>query len=248
MSKRVPTVILRCVAAVLVLALLIPLPAAATSKKFGTLLQFQQAQESQWPTVSPGIRQIPQYFQTDYYHVSYRQGTIASSGCGMVCLAMAASYLLDRTYTPDGLVERYRHLSGTNVDRYNAISQDLKLPYIRLATKWSHVIQALEKGQLVVLLLNSGSPLTTGQHFVLLTGVTPGGKVLVMDPYEPNYTQFSRSFSQGFDQKLLSDGFDGAWVYEKQPRDPEFDQMVLDAYTGIRGKNEILELWFQEAP
>lgn len=246
MRNKTQKIIIRVIAGLLVLLLLIPMLAGAETKKFGTLLEIQQAWESRWPEVSPGISEIPQYFQTDYYHVSYRNGTIASGGCGVVCMAMAASYLLDREFTPEGLVERYSHLTGTNVDRFNAMSEDLALPYVRLATKWSHVMQALEKGQLVVLLLNSGSPLTTAQHFVLLTGVTDQGKVLVMDPYEPNYSLYPQSYARGFDQKILSDGFDGAWIYEKQPRNTEFDQMVLDAYTGIRGKNAILELWFGE--
>lgn len=237
---------MRFLAALLVLLLLIPLPAAAEERKFGTLLELQQAWETQWPSVSPGIRQIPQYFQTDYPNTPYRHGTIASGGCGVVCMAMAASYLLDRVYTPDGLVERYSQLSGTNVDRYNAMNEDLGLPYVGLATKWSHVVAALREGKLVVLLLNNGSPLTVAQHFVLLTGITEKGKILVMDPFQPNYRMYPQSFEKGFDQKLLSGGFDGAWIYEKQPRDPDFDQKVLEAYTGIRGKSEVLDLCFSD--
>lgn len=245
MKKETIKWLVRIIAALLVLAMVIPMIAGAEQEpKFGTLLTFQQEQEARWPSVSPGIREIPQYFQTDYHHIAYRRGTLASGGCGMVCMAMVASYLLDREYTPDGLVERYSHLSGTNVDRFNAISEDLELPYVRLATKWSHVVQALGKGQVVVLLLNSGSPLTTGQHFVVLTGITPQGKVLVMDPYEPSYEDYPLSFAQGFDQKVLSDGFDGAWIYEKQPRNEAFDQMVLETYTGLRGSSPILDLWF----
>lgn len=236
--------IIRVIAALLVLAMVIPMFAGAEEKaRFGTLDDFQRQQESRWPSVSPGIREIPRYYQTDYYHVNYRRGTIASNGCGVVSMAMMATYLLDRVYTPDGLVERYSHLTGTNVDRYNAMSQDLELPYVGLATKWSHVVAALEKGQVVVLLLNSQSVLTTGQHFVVLTGITENGCIRVNDPYEPNYTQYPTSFSQGFDQSLLAPGFDGAWIYEKQPRDADFDRLVLETYTR-RGKNDILDIWF----
>lgn len=236
--------LLRFLAALLVVIMLIPMAAGAQSPKFGTLLALQQDWESRWPAVNSGVSEIPQYFQTDYYHVPYRRGTIASGGCGIVCLAMAASYLLDREFTPEYLAEHYSYLSGTNVDRYNAISEDLELPYVGLATKWAHVVQALQKGQLVVLLLNSGSPLTATQHFVLLSGITPEGKILVMDPYEPNYSEYPLSFARGFEQHILSDGFDGAWIYEKQPRNASFDRAVLEIYTGIRGRNAILELWF----
>lgn len=239
--------IIRLIAALLVLGMLIPMIAGAEqTPKFGTLLTFQQEQETRWPSVSPGIREIPRYFQTDYYHINYNRGTIASNGCGVVSLAMVATYLLDRVYTPEQLVERYSYLKGTNVDRYNAMSEDLGLPYVRLATKWSHVIAALEQGQVVVLLLNSQSVLTTGQHFVVLTGITEDGRILLNDPFEPNYThwQLSSSFAAGFDQNDLAPGFDGAWIYEKQPRNAEFDRIVLETYTGLWGQNDILDLWF----
>lgn len=247
MKRETVKWIIRVIAALLVLCLVIPMIAGAEeAPKFGTLLTFQQERETRWPSVSPGIREIPRYYQTDYSHINYNRGTIASNGCSLVSLAMVATYLLDRVYTPEQLAERYSHLSGTNVDRYNAMSEDLGLPYVRLATKWSHVIAALKKGQVVVLLLNSKSVLTEGQHFVVLTGITGDGRILLNDPYEPNYQdwQLSGSFAAGFDQDDLAPGFDGAWIYEKQPRNEDFDRMVLEAYTGLRGQNDILDLWF----
>lgn len=244
MNKKVQKFIIRLIAALLVLCLLIPMIAGAREPKFGTLLTIQKNWEDRWPQVSPGIREVPLYFQTDYYHIPYRRGTLASGGCGIVSLAMAATYLLDRVYTPDQIVQDFSHLSGTNVDRVNAIIAEMELPYVRLATKWSHVVQALAHRQLVILLLNSGSVLTNAQHFVVLTGITPEGRILVHDPYEPNYSQFPQGFDQGFDQSYLEPGFDGAWIFQKEPRDAAFDRMVLEAYTGLRGRSAIADIWF----
>lgn len=247
MNKNTQKFIIRLIAALLILCLLIPMFAGAREPKFGTLLTFQKNWEARWPQVSPGIREVPLYFQTDYYHIPYRRGTIASSGCGIVSLAMAATYLLDRVYTPDQIAQDFSHLSGTNVDRVNAIIEELELPYVKLATKWSHVVQALSQGQLVILLLNGKSSLTDAQHFVVLTGITEDGRILVNDPYEPNYSEYPVSFSRGFDQADLAPGFDGAWIFRKQPRDAAFDAQVLETYIGLRGRSDIAGLWFGTA-
>ena len=51
------------------------------------------------------IDSVPLYYQTDYPHNKFGNGTIASSGCSITCLAMVATYLTDQEYTPpsDGL-------------------------------------------------------------------------------------------------------------------------------------------------
>ena len=52
-----------------------------------------------------GYLQVPRYFQTDYPYIKFGNGTIATSGCSITCLAMVATYLTDHEYTPrpDGL-------------------------------------------------------------------------------------------------------------------------------------------------
>ena len=43
---------------------------------------------------------VPSYFQTDYPYIKFGNGTIATSGCSITCLAMIATYLTDQEYTP----------------------------------------------------------------------------------------------------------------------------------------------------
>lgn len=166
---------------------------------------------------------IPLYFQTDYPETMYGSGTVATSGCSVTTLAMVATYLTGHEYLPDELARYFGGRAENNMARLELGSETLKLPFEK-AKNWHYAYEALQEGKVVILLVNNPSIFTNSQHFILLTGLTEEGKVLVHDPYRPNYDNWllRKGFEEGFNTWDVIIGYDGAWIYDKEamPEDP----------------------------
>lgn len=166
---------------------------------------------------------VPLYLQTDYPDNLYGSGTIASSGCSITSLAMVATYLTGHAYLPDELADYFGGYVGNNMERLEYASDMLQLPW-RKATNWHDALKAMQEGSVVIVLMNQHSAFTDSQHFMVLTGLTEDGKVLVNDPYEPNYTRWDLKdgFANGFPQGYISTGYSGSWIYDKNamPEEP----------------------------
>lgn len=126
------------------------------------------------------ITEMPLYDQTDYATTKYGTGTIASSGCGITCLAMVASYYTGEEWTPDecaNLVNESGIRPKDNVHRMLIAADKVGLNYEQKTT--SDIMPALKEGKTVIALVNNSG------HFVVLKGLTEDGRVLVNDPYGP---------------------------------------------------------------
>ena len=169
------------------------------------------------------ITDVPMYFQTDYPDQRYGSGTVASSGCGITSLAMVASYMTGHAYYPDELADYFGGRAENNIARLEYASDMLQLPWHQ-AENFHRIVDALREGNVAILLLNSDSIFTDSQHFIVLTGITEDGKILVNDPYEPNYEhwQLRKGLQHGFKQGDLTPGYSGGWIYEvnKMPEEP----------------------------
>lgn len=196
--------------------------------------------------------QIPQFFQTDYPDVLYSYGTIADDGCGITCLAMVATYLTVHPYLPDELAGYFGgYLEGvvTNVERLEAASTLLQLPW-RKAANFHDAMKAMHEGKVVIAMMDYRSLFTDSQHFIVLAGTAEDGKILVNDPYEPNYDQWAlkNAFLYGFREEDLVGGFSGAWIYDKSamPEEPfiytEEKVIVECRYPGLELSREDREL------
>ena len=159
---------------------------------------------------------IPLYYQTDYPDVLYGAGTIESSGCGITSMAMIASYLTGYAYMPDELAYYFGGRAENNIARLECAAETLGIPYER-PENWHYTYAALKQGKCAIVLVASPSEFTDGQHFIVLTGLTEDGKILVNDPYEPNYTKWSlkEGFQTGFTEGQIMAGYQGAWVFDK---------------------------------
>lgn len=170
-----------------------------------------------------GPAQLPLFFQTDYPNVRYGSGTVATSGCGITCLAMVASYMTGHTYLPDELADYFGGRAENNIQRLEKASDTLQLPW-RRAENIHDVLSALRKGNLAILLMESNSIFTNSQHFIALTGMTEDGKIFVNDPYEPNYENWllKNGFENGFEEGDLLCGYSGGWIYDinAMPEEP----------------------------
>ena len=159
---------------------------------------------------------IPLYYQTDYPDVLYGAGTIETSGCGITSIAMVASYLTGYAYMPDELAYYFGGRAENNITRLECAAETLGIPYER-PENWHYTYAALQQGKCAIVLVASPSEFTDGQHFIVLTGLTEDGKILVNDPYEPNYTKWNLKdgFANGFTEGQIMQGYQGAWVFDK---------------------------------
>ena len=166
---------------------------------------------------------VPLYFQTDYPNVRFGSGTLASNGCSITSLAMVASYMTGHEYLPDELARYFGGRAENNIARLEMGSDALQLPYYK-AKDWNETMAAIEDGKIAIVLVGTPSPFTQSQHFVVVTGMTETGKLLIQDSYKPNYEKWDLKdgFANGFAKDVLLQGYSGAWIYdvEAMPEEP----------------------------
>ena len=185
--------------------------------------------ETQAPTVAETEPEpitydtVPLYFQTDYPYVKYGSGTIATDGCSLTCLSMIATYMTDHEYTPDQLVYHFGGYGKTNVDRLEYAISQLGLPCEK-NFDWRETQRGLEEGKVAIVMENARSPFTGGQHFIVLSGLTDDGLVIVKDPFEPNYSSelLMDGFMGGFHEYAITSGYSGGWVFDKSAMPEDF--------------------------
>ena len=183
---------------------------------------------------------VPLYFQDEYPDTMFGSGTVATSGCSITCLAMVATYMTDHAYFPDELAQYFGGHADNNMKRMLYGMQKLRLPYKQCAN-WHVVEEELQKGRVVILMVDEGSIFTNSQHFVVLTGITDDGKILVNDTNSKNYDKWDlkEKLITGFPQSDLWQGFDGAWSFNKDamPDEPfiyeEEEIYVEPRYVGV---------------
>jgi len=181
------------------------------------------AQESEIQ-VQPLLHEIPQYFQTDYPDIRYGAGSIATSGCSVTSLAMVATYLTGHTYMPDELADCFSSYNSINhIDKLEYMSDMLQLPWER-AQNFHVALSALKEGKIVIALMEGTSLFTTGQHFIVWTGINEDGRIMVNDPNEDNYSLWNlkNAFENGFEEGDICYGYSGAWIYDPaaMPEEP----------------------------
>ena len=177
--------------------------------------------ETEAPKVT--IDAVPHYHQSEYPDIRYGNGTIATSGCSIVSLAMVASYLTDHEYTPDELAHYFGGRAINNIARLEYGNKTLQLA-CKKAANWHVVYKALQEGQVAIVLMNHNSIFTNSQHFIVLAGINENGKIIVNDSNRDNYDfwQLKKGFAEGFEPEDILLGYDGAWIYDKSamPEDP----------------------------
>lgn len=164
------------------------------------------------------IDTVPQYYQTDYPYMKFGNGTIATSGCSITCLAMVATYLTDQEYTPPQMAYHFGGFGKTNIERLDFGLSQMQLPYQR-SENIQEVLQALRSGKVAIAMMDEESVFTTEQHFIVLAGMNEDGTFLVKDPMETNHTNadvhIRNAYDNGFEDYHLSRGFSGAWIFDK---------------------------------
>lgn len=167
---------------------------------------------------------IPLLNQGDYPNSPYGSyGTVASHGCGITCVAMLDSYYKDQTTSPAYLARIFGHYNtaeGSYWSLFADSAEVLMIPFEKQTNSWPEVVAALQAGKPVVSSQSSAGPFTSGGHFILLTGITPDGKILVNDPNGANYRKnqlLIDGFANGFSQSQIQVGAKAYWIYGVKP-------------------------------
>lgn len=192
---------------------------------------------------------VPLYYQTDYPDVLFRSGTLATSGSSITCLAMVASYLTGHEYLPDELAGYFADFIGNNLQLVEEVSDTLQLPWEK-AVNIHGAVQALKEGKVVLVVMNEKSIFMETQHFIVFTGLSEDGKILINDPYAPNYSKWNlqNALVNGFEISDLSGSYGGAWIYDpaQMPEEPfvyaEETEYVEPRYPDIQLTDEEKDL------
>lgn len=158
---------------------------------------------------------VPNYYETDYPDIRFGQGSFADYGSGVTSMAMVATYLTGYDYRPDTLAHWFSSYTGNQIQLLEYMSDTLQLPWKR-ALNVRVALEALKEGKVVIAMVNSKSGFTTGQHFIVLTGINDAGLVTVNDPNKNNYEKWNlkAGFTDGFREGILIGGYNGSWIYD----------------------------------
>jgi len=133
---------------------------------------------------------IPLFQQWDkrWGYVTYGDNIIAINGCGPTCLSMVYTGLTGKgNYSPADMAgfcienNYFSQESGTDWSLMLKGARKLGLESQRVEVSESSVRKKLKGGQPVIASMEPGDFTTTG-HFIVLTGLTEEGKVVVNDP------------------------------------------------------------------
>ena len=132
---------------------------------------------------------VPLFLQWDtrWGYQLYGDDMTAITGCGPVCLSMAAYYLTgDDQYFPDRVItfaEENGYYSPGNGSSWTLISEggkQLGFDVKELPLDKGTILHALSKGKPVICVVGPGDFTTTG-HFLVITG-TENGQFKINDP------------------------------------------------------------------
>lgn len=167
-------------------------------------------------TYPAGGMPIPHYLQTDYKDVLYGDGSIASAGCGPSSFAMVASYLTGRTITPVDAAAwcgnaYYVTGAGTSWAYFQAAASHFGCGAVTQTMDADTVLQALADGHPVISSQKRGL-FTSRGHFIVLRGLSPGGRVLVNDPNDNDRKNYiNREFDMMSEIHVTSNAY---WIFE----------------------------------
>lgn len=159
---------------------------------------------------------VPLFLQWDtrWGYLSYGSDVAAVTGCGPVCLSMAAYYLTkDPAMSPDNMIrfalEGGYYVPGSG-SAWTLISQggeELGLDVTEIPLDENRILANLRVGNPIICVMGPGDFTTTG-HFVVLAGIEDG-KIRINDPN-------SRANSEKlWDYSRLEGQIKNLWVIRK---------------------------------
>ena len=144
-----------------------------------------------------GRLEVPLFNQQDYTQavctIGGQKKSVATSGCGAVCIAMAASALVGSQETPETLFQ-WAYDNGLYFgDGLGHEAMGQMAARCGLRGEWLDndaelILSALQAGHPVVAHMGSGT-FTRNGHYILLYGLDGEGLIRVNDPYSPERSE-----------------------------------------------------------
>ncbi|MGE4282324.1 MAG: C39 family peptidase [Clostridia bacterium] len=174
----------------------------------------------------PGNARLPYFNQTDKRWGLYsygKTGTIASGGCGPTALAMVVSGLKGRSdINPKGIAD-WSVANGHRAEgagsywslmTEGAYFYGLKVEAVSRANP-QRIVQALSEGYPVIVSMGRGH-FTKSGHFIVLSGITAEGKILVQDPISLQRSNQAWDLSIIMNESSTNAGVYGSpfWIYK----------------------------------
>lgn len=169
--------------------------------------------------------EVPHFFQTYYPQTMYGDGYVRQGGCGIACLSMVLTYLLDEEIGIEELAKKYSSYKVEGGSSYSLFYDSAKDYGVTVSTKpvydWNTVMEALRDGKVVIANPQAPSIFTTGGHFIVLAGLTEDGRIVVRDPNLYNYSIWSypvceEGHARGFEEESIKYSCLPCWIYEKK--------------------------------
>lgn len=256
MSKNTTTKIIAFIIAIVTVVMLtVPVHVSAAefedSPRNFTVDKRDTSATQELPAPDHKFVKMPRFNQRFYDETPYgNYGTVASHGCGIVCVSMIATYLTDKIHAPEIMAEQFGDYN-TSGGSYWILFQDsaeaLGLPFVKSDSPngewydWDTVKEALENGQPVVCLQRAGL-FTRGGHYIVLTGITEDGKIMVNDPNGDNWFKndtMIEGFANGFTERQIRADAVAYWIYGPKEAD-EADEFVCVSTTEVQDKTNRL--------
>jgi hypothetical protein len=161
---------------------------------------------------------MPFYYQRTgpYADLPYHRHTIKTDGCGIVAFAMAASYLLERNVEPPELVKwagkKFAGLSGRGTRGVFFVKASEAYGLSCIPTNdLSEALHALRCGRPVIYYTKkSGGIFSDIPHYLVLSGITEEGRVLI---HNPNGMNDGRDFPVDAVARFRAGGITGKSFY-----------------------------------
>ena len=141
--------------------------------------------------------QMPHYYQRigPYADLAYHKHTVRTDGCGPVAFAMAASYLLGRSVEPPEIIawigNRFAGFGGrgTRPEFFREACAAYGLS-CRETNSTQEAVEAVRNGFPVIYYTEKSKGLFSDvMHYLVLSGVTSDGKILIHNPNGMNEGQ-----------------------------------------------------------
>lgn len=161
--------------------------------------------------------EIPHFLQYDsrWGSVAYGNKTIGYAGCGITCMAMLLNYF-GYTKSPPEVARwsmnhgYYVNGVGTSWSFFGGISNEYGITCTNIGKDTKRLIEALSSGKPVIASMAPGT-FTSGGHFIVLRGITAGGKILVNDPNDNTHSK--KFYKREFDIRLIMNESKNMWAF-----------------------------------
>lgn len=182
--------------------------------------------------------EVPHYIQSYYPNVRYGDSNIRRSGCGIACISMVFTYLLDEEVNIEELAQkyfRYKVDGGSCYTLFPDSAEDYGVTIVKQTSNWEEIMFALEEGHVAIVNVRAPSIFTTGGHYIVLSGITEDGRILVRDPNLYNFSIWNYpvredGYANGFEEKSIKYGCYSGWIYEKKDLDAVAERVEAEGF------------------